>query len=372
MNQDLYMHICHLTSAHPRNDSRIFLKMCKGLAKRGKRVSLIVADGIGDEHLDGVNIFDVGIPKNRLRRMLYSTQAVYKKALDLKADIFHVHDPELLLIALKLSKSGAKVVFDSHEDMVKTILVSPYLPSLSSKIISKVYEVFERFVCKRIAGVIGATPHIESLFKEFAKNTVYVNNYPILGRDVTESTNQKKKAEICYVGSIDVTRGIDEIMSSLELVKGEVNLNLAGQYSTKALETRVKKSAVYCRIRDYGYVGPGQVSEIYKNSIAGIVTLHPIPTFLVSLPIKIFEYMEAGLPFIISDFPYWREMLKGYNCCVFVNPLDPGEIAGAIDFYLENRVLAQEMGAIGKKLVYEKFNWKQEEEKLIGFYELII
>ena len=62
-------------------------------------------------------------------------------------------------------KLNKKVIFDSHEDTVNTILVSPYLKSPVSNIISLVYEKFEHYTCKKIDGVIGATPHIENSFK---------------------------------------------------------------------------------------------------------------------------------------------------------------------------------------------------------------
>ena len=51
--------VCHLTSVHPRNDVRVFHKECKSLAAAGYETTLIVADGIGDQLLDGVSIKDV-------------------------------------------------------------------------------------------------------------------------------------------------------------------------------------------------------------------------------------------------------------------------------------------------------------------------
>jgi hypothetical protein len=64
------MRIAHLTSVHPRYDTRIFLKECTSLANAGFEVNLIVADGQGDEKKNGVNIIDTGEKSpNRIKRM---------------------------------------------------------------------------------------------------------------------------------------------------------------------------------------------------------------------------------------------------------------------------------------------------------------
>jgi len=64
--------ICHITSVHKRYDTRIFLKECKSLKNNGFNVNLIVADGKGDEIVQGINIFDVGKPPNRFKRMFFT------------------------------------------------------------------------------------------------------------------------------------------------------------------------------------------------------------------------------------------------------------------------------------------------------------
>ncbi|OUD35005.1 glycosyltransferase [Flavobacterium sp. FPG59] len=366
------MHICHLTSAHYRYDSRIFQKQCRSIAKSGNTVTLIVADGKGNELVNGVTIIDVGVLKGRIKRMFRTTQLIYKEALRIEADIFQFHDPELLFVGLKLKNNSKRVVFDSHEDAVRTILVAPYLKSPLSNIISKVYGYFERFVCKRLDGVIGATPFIESIFKNISKNVVNINNYPILNEMESNTSWDEKKDEVCYVGSIATVRGLKEVIKSLEFVTSETRLNLAGNFAYKTIETEVKKLPVFDRVNEYGYVDSTEVKKIYSRSLAGIVTLHPIPTFMESLPIKMFEYMAAGIPFIISDFPYWRELLKGYECCIFVNPLDSKEIAKAIGFFSYNKDEAKKMGDKGRELVYEKFDWKFESDKLINFYQSIL
>ncbi|PIF03443.1 MAG: glycosyl transferase, partial [Arcobacter sp.] len=88
--------ITHLTSAHPRYDTRIFVKMCSSLAtQENYEVSLVVADGNADEIKNNVHIYDVGAKQGgRLSRMTKTVKKVFAKAKELDSDIYHLHDPE--------------------------------------------------------------------------------------------------------------------------------------------------------------------------------------------------------------------------------------------------------------------------------------
>ncbi|MFN9112262.1 MAG: glycosyltransferase, partial [Bacteroidota bacterium] len=104
--------IAHLTSAHPYTDIRIFHKQCVSLSKQGYAVYL-VATNCASQVLNGVNV--VGVQrkgKGRFSRMFNTTRDVYRKALELDADIYHFHDPELLPFGLKLARRGKIVIYD--------------------------------------------------------------------------------------------------------------------------------------------------------------------------------------------------------------------------------------------------------------------
>ena len=58
-------------------------------------------------------------PKSRMARMLLTTKRIYKKSLEQDADIYHLHDPELLPYALKLKRKSKCVIFDSHENILE-------------------------------------------------------------------------------------------------------------------------------------------------------------------------------------------------------------------------------------------------------------
>ncbi len=82
--------------------------------------------------------------------------------------------------------------------------------------------------------------------------------------------------------------------------------------------------------------------------------------------------MSAGIPVIASDFPLWREILDDNECGICINPLDPQDIASAINYLISHPDVAKRMGENGRRAVREKFNWSIEEKKLIQFYEEVL
>ncbi|MDA9183201.1 glycosyltransferase family 4 protein [Flavobacteriaceae bacterium] len=335
------------------------------------KVNLIVADNLGNETKDGINIYDVGKFNGRLNRVFRTTRKVLKLAIKIDSDIYHIHDPELIPAGLKLKRLGKKVIFDAHEDLPKQLLSKPYLSIFFLKILSKTVQLYEKFAIKKFDYVITATPYIRDKFLKINKNSLDVNNFSILGELSNEVPWSQKRDEICYIGNIATIRGIKEVVTAMEFTE-HVKLNLAGNFMDKDLEKEVRNYEGWKKINDLGFVDRIEVSSILANSKAGIVTLYPIVNYIDALPIKMFEYMTAGLPVISSDIALWKEIVEGNNCGICVNPKNPKEISNAIIYIINNPKEAEEMGLNGKKAVKEKYNWSIEENKLLKIYKDLI
>lgn len=360
--------VVHLTSAHPRDDIRIFHKECRSLFGGGYDVHLVVADGLGDAESLGVSIHDAGRLPGRLNRMFKTTRSVLTLARGLDGDLYHLHDPELLLIALQLKRLGKRVIFDAHEDVPKQLLGKPYLRPWILRILSRLFAGFERTVCSQLDGVIAATPSIRDKFKRLNSNTLDINNFPMLGELDAGLPWADKAAEVCYVGSIAAIRGIRELVQALECLNGSVRLNLVGAFVEPDVESEVRRYTGWAYVNPLGVKDRKGVRDVLGRSLAGLVTLHPVINYLDALPIKMFEYMSAGIPVIASDFPLWREIVEGSGCGILVNPESPAEIAEAVSYLVSHPAEAQRMGANGRASVVHRYNWAVEERKLLEYY----
>ena len=362
--------VCILTSVHPAYDVRIFHKECRSLVSTGFQVILVVPHDY-DETVEGIKIKAVPKPKNRKERILKTIWQIYDIALSENADIYHIHDPELLKVGLRLKRQGKKVIYDVHEDLPRQIYNKGWIPKYLRGGVSFITERIENYAAGKVDAIICATPTIARRFKKIHKMVVDIKNYPILNELYNEGTKWiEKEQAVCYVGGISSNRGIFNMIEAIE--KTNTHLFLAGQFSHSAERAVAVNMPGWNKVVELGQLNRIEVRKLLQKSMAGLVLFHPEPNHINAQPNKMFEYMSAGIPVIASKFPSWREIIESNKCGICVDPLDSIAIANAIQWIINNPLEAKRMGENGRKAVEEKINWDTDGKKLISLYESLL
>ena len=368
------MKVVHLTTVHPPFDTRIFHKESKTLAQAGYKVVLI-AQYERNEVVDGVKIVALPKPRDRFARIFGLAWRAFRLALRQRADVYHFHDPELLPIGvlLKLFTRG-KVIYDVHEDVPQQILTKHWIPRLLRHPLAVVFNAVEKLLTQAMDAVVVATEGIAEKFTRL--KPIVVHNYPDLGMLPNPSTRrgEGKEKVLVYVGGISKIRGAVEMIQALEHLNPawDVRLELIGKFDPPELEGELQALLGYRRVRFLGWLPWELAWERAQAAFAGLVLFHPAPNHTNSFPNKLFEYMAAGLPVVASNFPLWKEIVEGNQCGITVDPLDPKEIAQAIEYLLTHPEEARQMGENGRRAVEEKYNWEKETEKLLALYEELL
>lgn len=363
--------VAHLTSVHRPSDTRIAHRECATLSDAGYDVVLI-APGSGRGVPRGVRVRGVDPPRNRFERMTRTMFSIYRIALAERADIYHFHDPELMLLGLMLRLHGKEVIFDVHEDIPRDILDKPWIPRFLRRPTSFAAKAVLRVLQRGYSGIVAATPAIAENYSHPRK--VVVANYPNVEElaSKTQRPIADRERSVIYIGEISALRGAAEMVRAIGTLRGAVRLLLVGPFEDPALREQVCKLPGW---RYVDYLGPrhrSDLPDLLSTARAGLLLMLPAENHYDALPTKVFEYMAAGLPVIVSDaVPLSAKIVRDVQCGLVVDPRDEGAVADAIRFIAEHPEEAQAMGERGRAAALEQYQWATEGTKLTQLYSQI-
>ncbi len=367
--------ICHITSAHPRFDNRIFFKECRSLVCEGFRVSLIVADGKKNEVREGIQIIDAGYTKSRLIRMFIITWKILFKALNIKASIYHFHDPELIFTGFLLCLSGKKVIYDIHEDYVASIKQKDYLPTIILLLLSLLFRIYESLFSRYFVKIIA-----EKYYSARIKNATQVLNYPdaeIFNFTTSSAHSTDGPYNLIYTGNITIDRGA-YIHTDIVNYHENINVFLIGRITDSfKLELIERAGSNANRLFFHSseeYLPFEVIMSYYRkgNWLAGLSIFPETEHYKNKELTKFFEYMLAGVPIIYSNFPVWDLLIGKQNMGVAVNPTNSLSIKNAIDQLITNRDEYEDMRKKCIEIATEKYTWTSQKNILVDLYNKIL
>src|SRR5215216_6566251 len=306
--------VCHITTVHPVDDHRILHKECVSLRHAGYDVTLIA-------------------PHER--------NAVVE-GIAVVADLYHFHDPDFLPFAVRLARAGKRVVYDAHEDVPTQIRHKEWIPAPARPAVARAFARLEATCVSRLDAVVSPSEPALDRLRPHQPRVVPLPNYPQLDVLAPRAEWGERLRAACYVGGVTRVRGACELVEAM--AHADVELHLAGAISPPELAGELERSPGWSRVRYLGRVEHARVPELLARVKVGLIPLHPIPNYVDAYPVKLFEYMAAGLPVIATDVPRWRAVLEAHGCGVCVAPGSPRLLAEAITGLLDNDDRAREMG----------------------------
>jgi glycosyltransferase involved in cell wall biosynthesis len=357
-----------LANGHVPFDTRIFHKEGRVLASQGFSVSIIVPHQM-DEERDGVFILAVPLHKKGWKKLLVNPFNILRRALQQPAHaIFHIHDSDILVTGLVLKLIGRKVIYDAHEDTPMQIRYQHWIPEILKKPYAAFYFLLEKVCGWTFDAIIVAEPVIAKYFPP--EKTFLLRNFPLSQSFNIPSAlpyTQREKT-LVHVGVLSEVRGLFEMLEAYNIAKKSVSFSfsIGGQFAPASLEFDVLKRY---DVKFLGWVPYPKLIALLFQSKVGIIVPNPIERYKTNYPVKMFEFMAAGLPVIASREGESAAFIEEGQCGILVNPLDHQEIADAMSWLFSNPEEAEQMGKRGQALIFDRYNWERESEVLLRVYQ---
>jgi glycosyltransferase involved in cell wall biosynthesis len=392
--------VAHLSSHHNILDNRIFYRECRSLAAAGYEV-VLVAQHDHDEIRDGIRIRAVPRHRNRLKRVTVTAFRVVLGAWREKPAVFHLHDPELIPWGALLRLLGRRVIYDVHEDFTQAADVRTWVPNAARWIVAR-FSDFIAWLARRTMAIVIAERYYERRFPGATK----VLNYPHLERSAAlqqvdrRAEARPKQIRLLYVGNVTWSRGAfihaelaqrlpgveilisgscdPAVAAEIERKSGDATIGLValdGSISWKKRSSRPAAETSTIILDGVGFYVPHErmLDALSQEWTAGIAVFPYTDHYYEQEVTKLFEYMAAGLPLILSHFPNWRALIEDPRTAgIAVDPADWTAIIAAIRRLHENPGEAVSMGLAGRMAVKERFNWQSQADNLVALYARVL
>lgn len=369
------------------HDSRVE-KEAATLVDAGYRISVVAlaADGLPTRELRaGVDVIRVRRPAwPPMLRFFLVRRRMARVVLRLRPDAIHAHDTETLDIAGRAATElDIPIIFDSHElwlERVRRGRSSAYA-TLTRRYFARV----ERHWLPRAAARITVSePIAEHLRRRYGvTDVVILPNYPIpieppdppwQLRRLPGATGVPADAPIVlFIGNATEGRGIEDLMAAMETLP-DAHLVLLGAADQEGyVRPLARGHHLEARVHVTPRVPTEHVVAYAASATVGMAAIPPVSlSYRYSLPNKLFQCMQAGLPVVASDFPQVRQVVEESGAGLTVDPLDPQAIAAAIRTYLDDPPRRQADGARGRLAVRERFNWTAVAPRLVEVYRRLV
>ena len=341
----------------------------RSLMSDGFEVFNVVCDNQPIEVVGGIQVVPTGYMANGFfQRLFIAPRKLYKKLLEVDADVYHTVNVDQLMMCLRLKRRGKKVFFEMQEDHPYSLYWKSKAPKWILKPIVWLMTKWMGYALRRVDAVTALSYDTEAYLKSWGIDSEKIHlwgNFPEINKNYNLSLEDYllRDDRMLYFGIIYSYSKQEIILQALKglpnvkyMVAGVFMGNEKDTYKPKIVNMPEWKDVEYVEGFKHeelaGFIGRSTISNVVRDF--SVYSMEKSGSFGI---IKVFESMEAALPIICSDMPIYRDMMKEYKCGILVDPLNKKQIKDAIEYLVTHKEEAWRMGQEGRRAVIEKYSW---------------
>ena len=364
------------------NKKRIIISVTSDLCtdQRVQKVAKTLQKGNFDVLLIGRKLlqspdFESSLPNRRFQLLFNRGPLFYAEynirlflfLLFQKADIFLSNDTDTLLANFFASKiRRKKLVFDAHE-------LFPEVPEVvHRKWVKAIWTGIENFIFPKLTFCYTVSQSIADYYnKKYRIAMQVIRNVPdkIIERQKTNKDKTlafENKKIILYQGALNIGRGLEWIINAMPYIDNAILVIIGEGDISDELRKKVTANKVSEKVVFLGRINGKKLKEYTLCADVGLCLLENKGlSYYYSLPNRIFDYMQAGVPVLASNFPEIATIVNSCKSGMLIDYYEPQYIAQVIAQMLTDY---QEKDRTRIKKQAENFSWENEEAKLLAIF----
>ena len=168
------------------------------------------------------------------------------------------------------------------------------------------------------------------------------------------------------VGRLSPEKGFDVLIQAIVRLRGkghDIGLVIAGEGPDRArLEQTIAVEALASHCRLLGHVS--RIRDVYEA-----IDIFALSSLREGLPNVVLEAMAMSLPIVATRVAGVPRIIEHDQTGLLVAPGDADEIANGLEILINNCKVRQELGRQGRRLIEERYSFRQRMEKVTGVYQ---
>ena len=281
-----------------------------------------------------------------------------------KKNILYANDVDTLLPNYLVSKiQNKKLIFDSHE------LFSEIPELVNRKFVKNFWLRIENRIIPKLKTIITVSDSIKEHYKsKYNVEPITVRNFPEL-KDIASipfDFSIKNKKVILYQGSVNIGRGLELMIETMKVLDQYLLVIIGSGDIIEILERKVLDEGLENKVKFLGEIQPEKLKTLTPNATIGISLEEGLGlNYKYALPNKIFDYIHAEAPIIVSNLPEMKKIVEHFKVGEILMTRTSNDLANLIQEvssknYKEALILAK-----------KELNWDREQEVLINLIKNI-